>query len=112
MAGVEACEQALHELAARLAAADEEHKRKVAVDRTLTCRITDLNVVYSGHLRDGELQDIHLVERSDGQLRLTVSSDDLVNLVNGRLNIVSAWASGRVKIEGRVFDLIKIRSLF
>lgn len=112
MAGVEACERALHELARRLADTDEEHKRRVTVERTLTCRITDLNLVYFGQLRDGELQDIHVVERSDGQLRMTVGSDDLVKLVDGQLNLVSAWASGRVRIEGRVFDLIKIRSLF
>jgi alkyl sulfatase BDS1-like metallo-beta-lactamase superfamily hydrolase len=112
MAGVEACEQAFHDLAARLAGADEEHKRKASVDRSLTCRITDLNVVYSGQLRNGELQDIRVVERSDGQLRLTMSSDDLVRLVNSELNLVTAWATGRVRIEGRVFDLIKIRSLF
>lgn len=112
MAGVEACEQAFNDLAARLAAADEQHKRKVSVDRSLTCRLTDLNVVYGGQVRNGELHDIRAVERSDGQLRLTMSSDDLLRMVNGELNLVTAWATGRVRIEGRVFDLIKIRSLF
>jgi hypothetical protein len=41
-----------------------------------------------------------------------MSSDDLIKLVDQRLNLASAWTSGRVKIDARVFDLIKLRSVF
>ena len=41
-----------------------------------------------------------------------MSSDDLLDLVAGRTKFASAWASGKVKIDARVFDLIKLRSIF
>jgi putative sterol carrier protein len=41
-----------------------------------------------------------------------MTSDDLLKLVDGELNMASAWASGRVKIDASVFDLLKLRSVF
>jgi hypothetical protein len=41
-----------------------------------------------------------------------MSSDDLLALVDGRLKMSSAWATGRVKIDAGVRDLVKLRSVF
>jgi putative sterol carrier protein len=41
-----------------------------------------------------------------------MTSDDLLKLVSGELAMGSAWATGRVKIDANVFDLIKLRSVF
>src|SRR5690348_15197215 len=84
MASVDECERALTTLAARLAAADPAAKRKAAVDRTLTCRLTDLDVTFGGRLHGGELLDIHVVERPDAEVKMAMSSDDLVKLVDGQ----------------------------
>ncbi len=40
-----------------------------------------------------------------------MKGDDLVELVNGRLNFASAWASGRVKLEASILDLLQLRKL-
>jgi hypothetical protein len=112
MASVEDCERALHRLAANLAGADPVHRAKANIDRTLTCKIIDLAAVFAGRLFNGELLDIRRVEAHDGQVRLALGSDDLIQLVAGELNLAAAWASGRIRIDARVFDLIKIRSFF
>lgn len=112
MASVDECEQALHTLAARLAAADPEAKRKAAVDRTMTCTLTDHGVVFGGRLHDGELVDIRRVPRADAQVKMAMTSDDLIKLVAGDLNMASAFASGRVKIDAGIRDLFKLRSIF
>lgn len=106
------CEQALHTLADRLAATDPETRKRNALDRSLSCTLPDLGIVFGGQLRDGRLEDIRPVEQADGQVKLTMSSDDLLRLVDGELNFASAWASGRVKIDAKVFDLVKLRSIF
>jgi hypothetical protein len=106
------CEQALAALAARLAAADPATRRKNAVDRTLSCTLRDLEVTFGGQIKDGLLVDIGVVPEATGQVKLNMTSDDLVALVAGKLNLVGAWSSGRVKIDARVFDLIKLRSIF
>jgi hypothetical protein len=112
MATVEECEQAFHGLAAKLAGAHPETRRKASLDRSLTCTLRDLKVIFAGHLRDGELTNIRQVEKSDGQVKMTMTSDDLLKLVAGDLSMGSAWASGRVKIDASIFDLLKLRSVF
>jgi putative sterol carrier protein len=69
-------------------------------------------VTFAGRLRDGELLDIRQVDTPNAQVRMTMTGDDLLKLVAGELNMASAWATGRVKIDASVFDLLKLRSIF
>ena len=111
MATVEQCEQALHTLAQRLAASDTA-RSKAGFDRSVTCSIRDLGVVFGGRLKDGQLLDIARTSDPAAQVRLTMSSDDLLALVDGSLKMAPAWASGRIKIEAGVRDLIRLRTIF
>lgn len=111
MATVEQCEQALHALADRLTTS-ESSRSKIGFDRSLTCTIKDLDAVFSGRLKDGQLVDIRRAATADAQVRLTMSSEDLIALVDGRLKMASAWATGRVKIDAGIRDLLKLRSIF
>jgi hypothetical protein len=106
------CEAALHTLADRLAGANGS--RPVALDRTLSCTLTDLGVTYAGRLQHGELLDIAPAPATGpaAQVRLSMVSDDLIALVDGRLKMAAAWATGRVKIDAGVRDLIRLRSIF
>jgi putative sterol carrier protein len=112
MATVEECEKAFQALATRLAGADASTKRKASFDRSLSCTLRDLKVTFAGRLRDGELLDIRQVDTPNAQVRMTMTGDDLLKLVAGELNMASAWATGRVKIDASVFDLLKLRSIF
>ena len=111
MATLEECEQALGDLAGRLAA-NESARRSVSFDRTLTCAIRDLDVVFAGRLKGGELVDIRRAPSKDAQIKLSMNSDDLVALVAGRLKMASAWATGRVKVDASIRDMLRLRSLF
>lgn len=112
MASLEECEKALHRLADRLAAADPAVRRRAGLDRTISCTLRDLGAVFGGRLRDGELIDITPVERGEAQVRMTMTSDDLVKLVDGQLNMGAAFATGRVRIDASMRDLIRLRSIF
>jgi alkyl sulfatase BDS1-like metallo-beta-lactamase superfamily hydrolase len=111
VATVEQCELALQTLAARMAA-NTSAQRALDFDRSLSCTINDLKVIFTGRLKDGGLIDIARAAGRDAQVRLTLSSDDLVALVDGRLKMAAAWATGRVRIEAGVRDLLKLRSVF
>jgi hypothetical protein len=108
---VDDCEQALNRLAAKLAANDPS-RRKLGFDRSLTCTVRDLDVIFSGRLKDGQLVEITRASKADGQVRLMMSSTDLLALVDGTLKIAPAWATGRVKVEAGVRDLLRLRSIF
>ena len=110
MATVEECEAAMHKLAARLRSPDAAEARGKMLDRSITCHLPDLGVTFGGQLRDGEILDIRQVATADGQIKLSARSDDLIALVDGQLNFAKAWASGRLKVDANVFDLLKLRS--
>jgi hypothetical protein len=111
MASVAECERALHELAGRMAAESGTDIRKKIANRSISCELRDLATVFAGQLRDGGLHDIRQVDDARAQIRLSMTSDDLVALVRGELHLGSAWASGRLKVQASVFDLLKLRSI-
>jgi len=110
VASVRDCRKAVEELGAKLAAADD-NVRAHAQDRTVSCRLTDLDVTFRGRLADGELVDLSdAISSEPAQIRLAMSSDDLVDLVGGRLSFPHAWATGRIKLDASFRDLFRLRS--
>ncbi len=106
MATIEECEKAFQDLATMLGNLDADRREKSVLDRSVSCTIRDHGVTFAGQLRDGGLHDIRRVDRADAQVRLTLHSDDLIRLSTGKLNFAAAWATGKV------FDLLRLRSLF
>src|SRR5438046_8575669 len=106
MATVEESAAAMHRLADRMTGMDANTRAKTMLDRSVTCHLRDLGVTFGARLRNGTLQDIREVDSPDGQIRLTMTSDDLVEMVDGQMSFAKAWASGRVKVHANVFDLI------
>jgi predicted lipid carrier protein YhbT len=111
MATVEECRAALEQLADRMATNAAETGAKLDLDRPLACRIPDLGVAFHGRLTGGQLVDLADGDDPKAKVKLTASSDDLVALVHGKLNLASAWANGRVKIDASLLDLMKLRKL-
>ncbi|TYC00435.1 SCP2 sterol-binding domain-containing protein [Micromonospora sp. WP24] len=111
MASVDECRQALQELAGRLDRNAETVRERVDLDRTLACRITDLDTAFHGRLTGGRLIDLTDGDDPKAKIVLSTSSDDLVALVDGELDIARAVASRRVSIKANPFDLMKLRKL-
>jgi putative sterol carrier protein len=110
MASVDECRQALHDLATRL---DEnvETRGKLDFDRTLAARITDLQTAFHARLTGGRLVDIADGDDPKAKIALVAASDDLIALVQGRLDVTRAIASRQVSIKANPFDLLKLRKL-
>jgi len=111
MASKEACEAALLELAERLDGVPDSMKKRHAIDRTISCYLPDLRLTYSGRLADGVLCDVSEEPSPSAQIRLTVSSDDLVAVTSGTLPFTSAWTSGRLRIEASMLDMLRLRAI-
>ena len=111
VASVDECRQALHRLADRLASDGEEVRERLDFERTLACRITDLDAAFHGRLTGGHLVDIADGDDPKAKIKLTASSDDLIALVDGRLDVTKALAARRISINANPFDLLKLRKL-
>ena len=114
MATLPECEDALRSLAQRLADVPADVRRKYVVSRTLACRVPDLDVVFLARLDDGGIEELRWSSGPDNagaQVRLAAHSDDLLLLITGELSPPAAWATGRLKVEASVLDLLKLRIL-
>ncbi|WP_199551287.1 SCP2 sterol-binding domain-containing protein [Streptomyces sp. N35] len=114
MATIEECRDALVKLSDNLASADGEVRSAAALDRSVSCHIKDLDITFTGRLEDGriEVRDTQPgPPREKAQIRLAMTGDDLVAMVNGELNFAKAWASGRVKLEAGFRDLLQLRKM-
>jgi predicted lipid carrier protein YhbT len=111
VASVDECAAAIASLAELLDGVDPAVRARTVVERSVSCTVKDLKVIFTGQLRDGGLHDIQLAESAMAQVRVSLASDDLIMLCKGELDIASAWARGRVKVDASVFDLLKLRTL-
>ncbi|MFE2039023.1 sterol-binding protein [Streptomyces scopuliridis] len=114
MATTEECRSALDKLSDNLAQADGKVRTAAGFDRSLSCHITDLDVTFTGRLVDGRIVVTDSVEGpppEKAEIRLAMTGDDLVTLVDGELNFARAWGSGRVRLEAGFRDLLRLRSL-
>jgi predicted lipid carrier protein YhbT len=110
MATVDECRQALHDLAARLER-NAETRGKLDFDRTLACRVSDLQTAFHGRLSGGLLLDIADGDDPKAKIALTTTSDDLLALVAGRLDVTRAITSRQIAVKANPFDLLKLRKL-
>ncbi|MGY6020687.1 sterol-binding protein [Streptomyces spinosirectus] len=114
MATIEECRAALEKLSDNMNRAEGDVRTAASLDRSVSCRITDLDVTFAGRMTGGRIvvQDtIQGPPREKAQIRLTMKGDDLVAMVDGELNFARAWGSGRVKLEAGLRDLFLLRKL-
>ncbi|MFC4532828.1 SCP2 sterol-binding domain-containing protein [Sphaerisporangium dianthi] len=114
MATVDECRAALDKLAEQFAELDPETRTKHVVDRSLSCRITDLDVTFYGRIHQNGLEPFTDVPPAGGrpaEVRIRISSDDLLSMVNGELDMARALLGGRVKIDASLGDLLRLRKL-
>src|SRR3954471_22355733 len=130
MASADQCRVALDELIATLASVDPVLRAKHVPERTVACRVDDLDVTFVGQLDEhgvhdldvtfvGQLDEhgVHDLAESDGDasgvdVRVSMNSDELVALAEGRDDFLHAWLRGRIQVSASMRDLLRLRSLF
>lgn len=111
MASLQESRAALDELASRLHGYDAEERKKNVPDRILALTLLDHDYTFKGRLHEGHLIDIDedIPEKAD--VRLVMTSDDLIALTNGELNFAHAWATGKIRLDASIRDLLRLRSM-
>ncbi|MFD7304090.1 MULTISPECIES: sterol-binding protein [Streptomyces] len=114
MATIEECRSALDKLSDSMQHSEGGVREAAALDRSVSCHITDLDVTFAGRMTGGRIE-VHETfpgpPREKAQIRLALTGDDLVALVDGELHFARAWGSGRVRLEAGLTDLFRLRKL-
>lgn len=108
MASEQECSAAFRTLAQMLAALDPDVRSKYALDRTVSCRVTDLGITWSARINADGIEGLTTQDESKAQVRLTVGSNDLLALIENRLALRTAFATGKLRIQASPFDLLRL----
>ena len=73
--------------------------------------LRDLNEPFYVEIKDGKLS-VEPNEYDDRQANLIITSGDYHKLINGKLNAVLAFTTGKLKIEGSVEKAQELAALF
>ena len=104
---------ALEALTARIADMSPEDRAARVADRTLSCRVTDLGITFRTRLGPDGAEPVREEAEGDppAQIRFSAASADVVGLSGDPGGQAKAWLSGRVKVEGNLLDLLRLRKL-
>ena len=105
------CDKALRTLVDMLARVPGEVRARYVLERTVSCRVHDLGVTWSARLCDEGIVGLTTEDDAKAQVRLSVGSDDLVALVEGRQSVTSALATGKVRVQASPLDMLRLTNL-
>lgn len=113
MATAEECRMALESLTGRIAEMDAEVRQAKLIERTLSCRVSDLGITYLTRLGPNGADPIKEADSTSApaQIRFTAKSDVVVAISQDPGSFVRAWLSGRLRVEGSFLDLLHLRRL-
>lgn len=114
MATREKVDRTLRQLVGRLDGAEINDAKLPSDTRTILCIITDLDLVYRAEYTKGRIRKLRTV-KTDGDgadVRISVVSDELVALSEGRSSLPMALLFGRIRVDANARDLLLLRQLF
>jgi hypothetical protein len=113
MATAEECQKALETLTGRIADMEAKDRASQLLDRTLSCRVPDLGVTFVTRISPEGAQPIRLADNRtpQAQVRFTADSDVVVAIAVDPGSFMRAWLSGKLRVQGNVFDLLHLRRL-
>ena len=113
MATAEETRKALESLTARISQMDAKDRAAHLANRTLSCRVTDLGVTFLTRLGPDGAEPVTEAANGDApvQVRFTAKSDDVLAVAADPGSFARAWLAGRLKVEGNLFDLLRLRKL-
>jgi predicted lipid carrier protein YhbT len=113
MATAQECQAALESLTARIAQMDAKERAANLANRTLSCRVTDLGVTFMTTLGADGAAAVREVDAGApaAQIRFSADSDEVLAVAADPGSFARAWLTGKLKVEGNVLDLLRLRKL-
>ncbi len=106
-------DRTLKKLVKRLDTADLDGASLPEQQRIIICVITDLDLIYKAEYASGRIRRLREVKAAEGgDVRISVASDELISLADGRSSLPMALLFGRIRVDAEARDLLLLRQLF
>jgi hypothetical protein len=97
---------------ARLDGNDSSVRSAIPGRKVLRCSVPDLDTSWYSVIEDGHVSPpVETPVPATVDVLLEVGSDDLVDLVEERTSFLSAFLSGRVRVQASMMDLLRLRTM-
>ncbi len=110
MATVPEVEAVLDELLSRFGQVDNGTRAVLPNRRTIEARCPDLDLVHYAEWRDGELTVLDGPPPRRPDIRVSIESDDLMAIAEGRMTFSRAYTANRVRLDASMTDLLRLRA--
>ena len=111
MATVAEVEAVLADLLNRFESVDSGTRSMLPSRRVIEARFPDLGIVRHAEWRNGDLLVLEEPPGRRPDIRVTVDSDDLVAMAEGRLSFSRAYAANRIRLDASMTDLLRLRAV-
>jgi predicted lipid carrier protein YhbT len=116
MASAKQCRSALDRLTKTLDGIDPQLRSRHLPQRTVTCRVKDLDLYFTARIDEDGVHDIAQVrvDRSEpppADVRVALDSDVLIALVDREDDFVNAWLHGRIQVSAPMRDMLRLSSV-
>lgn len=112
MSSIDACLDGIARANERILAQPLDRRREHIRERTVRVVVPDLETAFDMRLTVDGLTDVTpgpLEASSGAQVRVTVTSDDLVALAEDRLDPAVALITRRLKVDATLGDMLRLR---
>ena len=105
-------ERQLRALMARLDGNEANVRSAIPSRKVMRCHVPELDTAWFSVVDNGHVsQPSEIPPNGRADITLQVGSDDLVDLVEGRISFLSAFTSGKIRVDASIVDLLRLRSL-
>jgi hypothetical protein len=106
--------RAIARLMARLDGNESNVRSAIPGRKVMGCRVLDLDTEWYSVIDDGRVSPPTETPPPGEPVAvlLKVNSDDLIELVEERMSFMSAFLSGKVRVDASFTDLLRLRTLF
>lgn len=113
MATAEECREAFEKLTSRLAELDPKDRDAFFSGRSFSCHVSDLDVTFVTRFGPGGADPVHEAGTAEppANVRLTASSEAVLEMADDLGAFPRAWLTGRVKVQASIRDLLRLRKL-
>lgn len=115
MATVRQCRSAIGRLTKQLDGLEPAMREKHVPQRTVACKVRDLDVVFTARLDPNGVHDLEqcaMSEDPDADVKLALDSDLLIALADREEDFLTAWLRGRLQVSASMRDMLRLRSFF
>jgi putative sterol carrier protein len=98
---------------ARLDGNEENVRSAIPGRKVMGCQVTDLDASWYSVIEDGHVSPPTEAPPPGERVAvlLKLRSDDLIDLVEERTSFMSAFLSGKVRVDASLMDLLRLRTL-